>query len=719
MLKTLKKIIKNEFLLLTLLVIYSFHILLQTGFVGDDAYNTQIAGRLIDDSSSLSEMIVTQHKYWFIENKRILLGYFFIFPVFFYFQDFESVKLITIGFVLLSLLLFYKFFNLTSGNKHLIFLATFIVLLSIQFRNWHDPVLIFPSHLLPYLMVLTMISLISFYRYLQTEKKDFLLISLIFFTASMFTYEVNIVLSPIFFITAFYLKNNFKYAIKKTMGHHLILCLYFSFLLFSILLLPSVKNPYPTFASFDFILTFKAFLMQLFATIPGSFFIFNRNHIELIFNYYDFVIFFISFAALQFNFSKFNTHNIEKNKTTFLIITGLIFFIFPAIISAISGHQSELIVAGWGYGYITVFYQYFGLAILLSLLLMNLYNSIKNTHLRKIVFFSISLVLSAILIINTSINRTVALQTNAVHKYPQDLQRSALSNGLMTDISENDYLIRNMNYANDWKWSYYKYLKKKFTLCDFKNQAYSNMSQNLTGFSDCLNINEKFFVISDIEDNLIMYTPKIDVWLASYNIDKIEGVNGQAFFGKLNHIFVNKKNGNPIYVDGTILKSYDQNSNLIKIHNKKVDFSKVFEFESIPIKTIDINDAIFSEKAILTFFEGLTNQPETSISGTLRWISGSFSLNIHNPLKDSVGAKLSVKFLNPGNQSFIISLTEDYVITDKITIRESSRVFEKVISIKPGINSIRFDSTGVPINNGDPRNIIYGVFNLNIEIDKN
>ena len=249
------------------------------------------------------------------------------------------------------------------------------------------------------------------------------------------------------------------------------------------------------------------------------------------------------------------------------------------------------------------------------------------------------------------------------------------------------------------------------------NQFYANGTIKLAMVSECLN--EDSFIISNVNNNVVKYSPKRDVWLASYNIDKIEGVNGQAFFGKLNHIFVNMKNGNPIYVDGTILKSYDQNSNLIKIHNKKVDFSKIFELESILIKTIDINDTIFSEKTILTFFEGLTNQPETFISGTLRWISGTFSLKIYNPLKNSVGAKLSVKFLNPGNQSFVISLTEDSVITDTIPIRESSRVFEKVISIKPGINSIRFDSTGLPINNGDPRNMIYGVFNLNIKIDKN
>ena len=718
MLKIVKKLIQNEFLLLTLLVIYSLHILLQTGFNGDDAYNTQIAGRMIDDSYSLSEMLLTQTRDWFLHSKRILFSYFFIYPIFYYFHDFESIKLITISFVLLSILLFYKFFSMTSGNKHLLFLAAFIALISIQFRNWHDPILIFPSHLLPYLVVLSFLSLITFYRFLQTEKTIFLVLSLLLYAWSIFTYEVNIVLIPIYFFLCLSFKNNFKYAIKKTMGHFLILCLYFSLFIFAILIFPQdAKNAYATFASFDILLFFKAFLIQLSAAIPGSYYYVNRMHIDLEFYYYDYIIFCISLVALQFNFIKINNYFIDRSKTIFLVIAGLIFLVFPAIISAISSHQKEIITVGIGYGYITVYYQYFGLAILLALLIINLSNSIKNIPLKKSLFFSISLLLSIILVLNSSANRTVALQTNATHKYPQELQLSALSQGLMSDVEGNDYLIRSMRHANDWKWSYFKQLKKKIKICDYMNQFYANGAIKLAMVSECLN--EDSFIISNVNNNIVKYSPKRDVWLASYNIDKIEGVNGQAFFGKLNHIFVNKKNGNPIYVDGTILKSYDQNSNLIKIHNKKVDFSKVFEFESIPIKTIDINDAIFSEKTILTFFEGLTNQPETSISGTLRWISGSFSLNIHNPLKDSVGAKLSVKFLNPGNQSFVISLTEDSVITDKISIRESSRVFEKVISLKPGINSIRFDSTGVPINNGDPRNMIYGVFNLNIEIDKN
>ena len=111
MLKVLQKIIKNEFLLLTLLVIYSFHILLQTGFNGDDAYNAQIAGRMIDESYSLPETLLAQTTGWFLDSKRIVGGYFFVYPIFYYFHDFESINFITISFVLLSILLFYKFFT--------------------------------------------------------------------------------------------------------------------------------------------------------------------------------------------------------------------------------------------------------------------------------------------------------------------------------------------------------------------------------------------------------------------------------------------------------------------------------------------------------------------------------------------------------------------------------------------------------------------------------
>lgn len=717
MLKVLQKIIKNEFLLLTLLVIYSFHILLQTGFNGDDAYNAQIAGRMIDESYSLPETLLAQTTGWFLDSKRIVGGYFFVYPIFYYFHDFESIKFITISFVLLSILLFYKFFSMTSGNKHLIFLATFITLVSMQLRNWHDPILIFPSHILPYLVVLSFFSLIAFYRFLQTEKTIFLVLSLLLYAWSIFTYEVNIVLIPIYFFLCLSFKNNFKYAIKKTMGHFLILCLYFSLFIFAILIFPQdAKNAYATFASFDILLFFKAFLIQLSAAIPGSYYYVNRMHIDLDFYYYDFIIFCISFAALQFNFLKINNYFIDRNKTFFLVITGLILLVFPAIISAISSHQKEIIAVGLGYGYITVYYQYFGLAILLSLCILSLSNSIKKILLKKIFFTTLSLLLSIILIFNSSANRSVALQTNISHKYPQELQFAAISQGLMSNVEEDDFLIRTMRHANDWKWSYFKQLEKKFNICDYMNQFYANGAIKLAMVSECLN--EDSFIISNVNNNILKYVPKRNVWLVSYNIDKSKGVDGQAFFAKLNYFYANKNNGNPIYVDGTILKSYEQDSNLIKIHNKKIDFTKIFEYETIPIKKIDISDEIFSPKTIFSFFDGLIHKPETSISGVLRWVSGSFVFNTFSPYEENLSAKLRVKLLNPGNQSFVISLTEDSVITDTISIRESSRVFEKVISINPGINSIKFDSTGLPINNGDPRNMIYGVFNLNIEIDK-
>jgi hypothetical protein len=146
MLRIFQKLIKSDYFLIFILVNYSLHVLFHTGFNGDDSYNTQIAGRMIDDSLSLFELIWTQTRDWFLNNKRILFSYVFIFPVFYYFDSYIYVKAITIGFVFLSIALFYKFFYSTIKNKPLIFLITFILLISIQLRNWHDPILIFPSH---------------------------------------------------------------------------------------------------------------------------------------------------------------------------------------------------------------------------------------------------------------------------------------------------------------------------------------------------------------------------------------------------------------------------------------------------------------------------------------------------------------------------------------------------------------------------------------------
>jgi len=715
MLRIFKKLIQSDYLLIFFFVSYLLHILIYTGFNGDDSYNTQIAGRMIDESISLRELILSQTRDWFLNNKRILLSYFFIYPVFYYFDSYLYIKVITIGFVFLSIALFYKFFYSIIKNKSFIFLASFIILVSIQLRNWHDPILIFPSHLLPYLAVIFFLSLLAFDKYLKNNKLIFLFISLFLFTWSIGSYEINIVLTPLYFLLCFFHKPNLVFVFKKSLGHILIIFLYFIFYIIAEFSFPAESiNAYPTFSSFNFLLFTQAFLIQLTSAFPFSYLFANYSNIEINLYFFDYVVLFFSAVILFQILIKLSNHEIEKRKFNFLFFSSLILFIFPVIPAALSSHQNEIISSGFGYGYITVYYQYFGFAIAVSLIVYKLSKLFKDSFAKKICLSILSITLAFFLILNTSTNRFVALQTNFAHKFPQELQTLSISKGLMSEVDSDDLLIRSMRHANDWKWSYFKQLNIKFNICDFLNQNYAIGEVGLVNFSDCFN--DGAFDKINVEKNIIKFIPKKDVWFSSFNVDKVNGKNGQAFFGKINSLYISTLSGNPFYIEGKVTKSYNQNENLIFTHNVPIDVMLLLNFEGIPHKSININHEKFRKKDLFIFNEGRIHPPEYSNKGILQWVSGDFSINVYNKDMDVKIVKLSFNISNPGNQVFTVKLSNDLIesLNKEIDVSEPSIEFVTKITLKKGINKLRVLTTGKPINNGDPRKIIYGIHNLKI-----
>jgi hypothetical protein len=715
MLRILKKLIQSDYFLIFIFVSYSFHILLQTGFNGDDSYNTQVAGRLIDESTSLFELMWTQTRDWFLNSKRILLSYFFILPVFYYFDSYFYIKIITIGFVFLSVALFYKFFYSIIKNKSFLFLTAFIILVSIQLRNWHDPILIFPSHLLPFLAVTFFLSLLSFNKYLKSNKLIFLFFSLFLFAWGIGTYEVNIVLTPLYLILCFFYRSNLVFVLKKSLGHILIIFLYFTFYIIAEFAFPAESiNAYPTFSSFNFLLFIQAFLIQLTSAFPFSYFFANYSNIKISLNLSDYIFLFFSAVILFQILTKLGNNEIEKRKLNFLFFSSLILFIFPVIPTALSSHQNEIITSGFGYGYITVYYQYFGFSIATSLIIYKFCKSFKNPYAKKISLSILSIALAIFLILNTSINRFVALQTNFAHKFPQELQTLSISKGLMSEVNIDDFLVRSMRHANDWKWSYFKQLKIKFNICDFLNQNYSIGEVKLVNFSDCFN--DDGFDKIEVEKNIIKFIPKKNVWFSSFNVDKVKGKNGQAFFGKINSVYISKLTGNPIYIEGEVTKSYNQKEDLIFTHNIPIDVMTLLNFEGILHKSINIDHEKFKKKDFFTFNEGKIHSPEYSNKGILQWVSGDFAINVYNKDMDEEIVKLSFNISNPGNQVFTVKLFNNFTesLIEEIDISEPSIEFISKITLKKGINKLRVLTNGKPINNGDPRKIIYGIHNLKI-----
>ena len=124
------------------------------------------------------------------------------------------------------------------------------------------------------------------------------------------------------------------------------------------------------------------------------------------------------------------------------------------------------------------------------------------------------------------------------------------------------------------------------------------------------------------------------------------------------------------------------------------------------------------KKDIFIFNEGNIHFPEYTNDGVLQWVSGNFTINIYNQKKDTKTVNLSFDIFNPSSKNFFVKVFDDStgVLSKEIEITDPAKEFTSQIKLKDGIAKLRLVTTGKPINNGDPRNIIYGIHNLTLDI---
>jgi hypothetical protein len=168
----------------------------------------------------------------------------------------------------------------------------------------------------------------------------------------------------------------------------------------------------------------------------------------------------------------------------------------PAIpVSLATKYQNELIAYGWGIGYIPVYIEYFGVALLLGGVVIWVKN-LKSSFLKFIILIIILIGINIIALLNIQNNRIVIDKSNVDLKY----RRATLENALKNDILQNvtsessiliidqylydpykyDSLLKAWSKEYPWKNKYlvYKYANKKMNVFDNPEQFINDKSKN-------------------------------------------------------------------------------------------------------------------------------------------------------------------------------------------------------------------------------------------------
>jgi len=681
--------------------------ILFTGFNGDDAYNYQVAGKLIDQDLSFFEFLLNELNGW-IQSGRILFGYSLIYSLYIFSNSFIFFKTLTFLVVLLSYYSFFIFLNTIDNNKINNTFILILVSLCLQLRYWHDPILIFPSHIIPLLFLFLMCSLILFNKYLKTQKKFFIVLSSFFYLICLVFYELSLTFILLY---AVYLNRKKKLIFLRDITNHLIIFILFLSILFYIKYIAniSVSIGYESIDFSNLSVVLKAFIIQLIGMFPLSYSFFT-THIRLLdINLLDCfftLLFFIFLFTLIFNF--YLNKKYIKSTPRYLFISFFL-IVFPALVSAISVHNIEIVNSGLGFAYSPVIFQYFGFGIIIFLVFNYIISKLNNKIFKLIIIFLITFLCSFIFLFNISNSKTVINQANQNHYYPQKLQQDFFNSNLSNKIKAGDIVYRIMRYPNDWKWSYFSKIKGRIFLCDPGIKSLVINKEEYDNFYKCIRDGMETY---NSYTQLSNFESVKDTWALLSFVDKSGSNKGHVVLAKINNIiFDNEFNKiasfkiDKSYLFSQNLKSYKELfiTNILEGYDYEVlEFDSFFKTDNKNIQNI-------------LFWNNNINSTEIDSSGKLNWVSGNFSYKIYNDSFSIKNLKFVGKLINPAANKLEVNI----VLGEKkyrYVFEENHQEIKIPFSIKPyEIIKINFYTINEALDNGDPRKIIYGIRDFTIE----
>jgi len=387
---------------------------------------------------------------------------------------------------------------------------------------------------------------------------------------------------------------------------------------------------------------------------------------------------------------KFDKSSLDKNLIYKIIFFSLCALLGPALAMAASGHQKELIDAGFGYGYTPVFIQYFGLCVLILFLLLFVKDMSSNPNYKKIFFVLIWIVVFSVGAITREENILIVEESNKFYKYPRELLGESIENGILDEVGEKDLILRNERYPSDYIWFYAMKTNKKLNVCGLNIQhefpecieKHSGSEGNIYGTTYFLGENHTkgSVLIAEIDEVLQIDNIPIEMLFKNYTIyNSIENT----------------------------LSAYTS--------EKSYDFLKVMEMESGVISTSYDMSKFLIDDELNMGFSGFHNR-EGGSEKYLRWSSGNSKIIIFNKTESLyVIRELSFDLLRPNS-----SETEPAIVYVSHNNRKSKYVVEKNEKIRlrfifsPGVNYIKFESESPHVDNGDPRNIVFGIANYRL-----
>lgn len=441
---------KNIFLFCCLLFVYQNFLIIFSSIEGDEIFGIQLKGLNLNLNYDILEYVLRETIFWLIQGDTSPLSTLQQIIFYYYFQDPLTIKLFYLFLLFISVFVFYLFIKINIQNEY--FALTFFLIISVffQYQLWHDAFLIFPLYVIPH-FILLITSLICYSLFLKKNDNNYKVFSIILLLiAFCYTTISTVPIIPAYFLLLFHYKKKINIKELKEIliisAIFVFIVIYFKFFfnnesyLFD--LLNNIQNREINYnydgriLEFNPILNIYTLIIQTFGSLPISTFFRGEG---FTFKFYDLIYLISFFCILKFFLSKFN--RITDNNLNFLFYFALILIISAAPVSLSQKYIDQLINKGFGFSYIYVFFQYFGMALFFLIFF-------KKFKVNTNIF---CILISVLALITITSNRTI-VETNSVTKnYDISLIKKAAKKNFFSEVGEfsNVYfensLISNLN----------------------------------------------------------------------------------------------------------------------------------------------------------------------------------------------------------------------------------------------------------------------------------
>ena len=566
------------------------YLMLFSPIMGDDIFNSLLTGYYIILEKNIFEIIYIYIRDWLVINGRI---HFTVPPLtIFFFDFFNTVVLIKIAHYILNLLsvLSFLYFIYLSSKKNIYFTLFVFILLPIffQYRDWHDPFLMFPTHY-NILALLYFTSIAFFLKNFDQPGKVYYYFSIFLYILACGTFEPAIFLS-IIYVYYDYKKNN-KIQLSKIFIKisilFFILIIYFRFVNSFIFgpvesILFSKDGGYDgSEISFDLIKSSITIILQFIGSFPLTFLIKNQS---INFNYLD-VIIFILFGIFIYYFLKKNSKFLfSKIDFEQYFVLNIVIFIALMPLGLSGKYIVDLPNKGFGYAHLPVYLQYFGIILIFFYLISKILH-FNNKY--KIHF--IALLLCLVSFLNFSSNKNVINETLFPQKIIRDNAAKSFQKGLLDNIN---------NYSNIvfWESNYQLWKRPEFISTHSKKKLFTQYAYDISFFDLFVDNKKKNLIINDkafyrLSDLSIKESGNKFKFQKSYN----------QYFNLKSELSINKmtkdkifQNSDKVYIFINLPNFKDNRAIVAKIDSFDVDrFNKVKNIFTDKIYFISKNEKKF------------------------------------------------------------------------------------------------------------------------------